>query len=484
MFSATFLGHQGWLLATRRTAILIDPLLGDRFGHFGHLGVRHPPCVVRPQHFPPIDAVLLTHEHDDHLDVPSLALVDRSVPVFMSTRSSAAAHEAVEQLGFDVDALAAASEFEIGDLVVRTGLGDLSNRPDCDEWDVVPMAVWDHAKHGSFASAVDAPHGDHTWERFVDVPAGLLAHANNFTDSSTQLLGIASSAPLASETLAAAVERRLADHSRHCGLPLTTAIIGGGWRFDGTRAWMNERVFPIDNATLAAALAALTPDVPIVAPDPGHTFSMANGRLASSRSNPTVSHAALESRPAARLHRPARPVDDWLVAHGPASGVRSFPSSRLAGLLPALDEFAAHLYGSRVFRELHSIGPHLGEYRSVLCFELLSDPQATITIGYRPNSASFALVAHADATSTYASGIRMWASDLEAFLSGELPASALCYCGRLQSWNHHPHALRFSPHELWMFGHPLRRPRAAQRMYSRLVVDARHIEPAIVGRRR
>ena len=55
--------------------------------------------------------------------------------------------------------------------------------------------------------------------------------------------------------------------------------------------------------------------------------------------------------------------------------------------------------------------------------------------------------------------------------TGEIAASALCYAGRLRFWNHSPRQLRISPRELWDFGHPLRRPDRAARLYQRLLAS-------------
>ena len=81
MFATTFLGHQGWLVRTDRTALLIDPLLREDFGDLHALSYRvFPPRMLTPAAFPPIDALLLSHEHDDHFDIPSLATLDRRIP--------------------------------------------------------------------------------------------------------------------------------------------------------------------------------------------------------------------------------------------------------------------------------------------------------------------------------------------------------------------------------------------------------------------
>lgn len=78
MFWTTFLGHQGWMFRSRRLCILVDPLLCEEFGQGAALEYRvHPPRVWTAAALPEIDAVVLTHEHDDHFDIPSLARLEQ-----------------------------------------------------------------------------------------------------------------------------------------------------------------------------------------------------------------------------------------------------------------------------------------------------------------------------------------------------------------------------------------------------------------------
>jgi L-ascorbate metabolism protein UlaG (beta-lactamase superfamily) len=72
MFSTTFLGHQGWMFSAHESRILVDPLLCDGFGHDGVIGEVYPPRVIDLSRFPAIDAVLITHEHEDHFNIPTL----------------------------------------------------------------------------------------------------------------------------------------------------------------------------------------------------------------------------------------------------------------------------------------------------------------------------------------------------------------------------------------------------------------------------
>src|SRR5580765_5391164 len=99
MFATTFLGHQGWLFQSDRAAILVDPLLCEEFGAAQQLEYRvFPPRALDLAKLPPLDAVVLSHEHDDHFDLPSLAKLSRKIPIHLSARSSTAAHQILREL--------------------------------------------------------------------------------------------------------------------------------------------------------------------------------------------------------------------------------------------------------------------------------------------------------------------------------------------------------------------------------------------------
>src|SRR5678816_2533943 len=82
MFSATYLGHQGWLVQTRYSRILVDPLLTDEYSP-GFEAEIYPPRVFDVRQFPAIDAVVRQHDHADHVNLPSLAMLARDVPIVM-----------------------------------------------------------------------------------------------------------------------------------------------------------------------------------------------------------------------------------------------------------------------------------------------------------------------------------------------------------------------------------------------------------------
>jgi len=70
--AVTWLGHATALVQLGDAFILTDPVLKDRIGTVQRRLVEP---GVDPAHLPPIDIVVISHAHLDHLDLPSLRLV-------------------------------------------------------------------------------------------------------------------------------------------------------------------------------------------------------------------------------------------------------------------------------------------------------------------------------------------------------------------------------------------------------------------------
>jgi len=84
--AATFVNHATFLLQTPGGNLLTDPVWGERASPFAWSGPRrvHPPGV-RLDDLPPIDAVLLSHDHYDHCHLPTLrALARRHQPLLIA----------------------------------------------------------------------------------------------------------------------------------------------------------------------------------------------------------------------------------------------------------------------------------------------------------------------------------------------------------------------------------------------------------------
>jgi L-ascorbate metabolism protein UlaG (beta-lactamase superfamily) len=74
-----WLGHASALINFYGLNILTDPVLGERVGISLGLGIAGPKRYIapalRPKDLPPIDVVLLSHAHYDHMDLPTLQKV-------------------------------------------------------------------------------------------------------------------------------------------------------------------------------------------------------------------------------------------------------------------------------------------------------------------------------------------------------------------------------------------------------------------------
>lgn len=78
--AVTWAGHASWVLRIGGLTVLTDPLWSRRI-----LGTpaRVTPVGVRWEDLPPIDAVVVSHNHYDHLDRPTLKRLPRTTPLFV-----------------------------------------------------------------------------------------------------------------------------------------------------------------------------------------------------------------------------------------------------------------------------------------------------------------------------------------------------------------------------------------------------------------
>jgi L-ascorbate metabolism protein UlaG (beta-lactamase superfamily) len=72
----TFIGHAMFLIQTAAGNILTDPIYSERAGPWNRLGPRRvrPPAIALDA-LPPISIVLLSHNHYDHCDLPTLGVL-------------------------------------------------------------------------------------------------------------------------------------------------------------------------------------------------------------------------------------------------------------------------------------------------------------------------------------------------------------------------------------------------------------------------
>jgi hypothetical protein len=465
MFHVTFLGHQGWLVESASTRVLVDPLLGAGLGNMPDDGLDvYPPRRIDLQAFPPIDAVIATHEHADHLSLPSLLRLDRSIPVLLPARTSAAAVGIVRELGFPVQLLETGDATVVGDLEVSPFA---SNEITRDEWDVRPLLIRDRGGDGSLATSIDAPEST-AFARFALERAGSIgvwASSHNHMDIFPVREG--GGQERESEVTAGLVSvfgKRFTQHFGSGVRPRVLAVLASGFSFRGDLAWMNGHVFPGASEKIAAAVRPELHGVEVRAPLPGHRLSFSRGELRDETpSSPFL--ASLE--PGSWPPHAAEPFEGALPDFAPACGRRDFSREDLAMLLDALRGFAAHLYGREVFRALYACADDAFAPRRAAIGFAVRTPSEMLTLVYRPDACAFAHVPGADAENFLVAGLRCWASDLLAIMRIELLVGYMLI-GRYRKWNTAPDRVQADlDGELALYGHPLRHPDGVLELYRR-----------------
>jgi L-ascorbate metabolism protein UlaG (beta-lactamase superfamily) len=75
----TWIGHSSFLATLASTSFVVDPVFSRRIAG---LLPRHGEAGLAAADLPALSAILVTHNHYDHLDAPSIAALPRDVPVF------------------------------------------------------------------------------------------------------------------------------------------------------------------------------------------------------------------------------------------------------------------------------------------------------------------------------------------------------------------------------------------------------------------
>jgi L-ascorbate metabolism protein UlaG (beta-lactamase superfamily) len=90
--TAAWLGHATVLIDFCGLRILTDPTffarIGIRVGPLTFGPKRYIACALKPQELPPLDLLLLSHAHMDHLDLRSLRQLPRDLPVVTARGTS------------------------------------------------------------------------------------------------------------------------------------------------------------------------------------------------------------------------------------------------------------------------------------------------------------------------------------------------------------------------------------------------------------
>lgn len=119
MLRISYVGHATLLIEVGGVRLLTDPVLRGRVGHLRRRADDHD-----PDHVESVDAVLVSHAHHDHLDVPSLRTLSGSPRVLCP----APAAGPVRKAGLDPEVVSAGGHVELGDVAVDVTDADHDGR--------------------------------------------------------------------------------------------------------------------------------------------------------------------------------------------------------------------------------------------------------------------------------------------------------------------------------------------------------------------
>ena len=116
----TYVGHATLLIEAGAARFLTDPVLRPRMAHLR----RHGNTPAPPGR---VDAVLISHLHGDHLDLPSLRLLDHPPPVIAPRGAGAF----LKRAGLEVHELEVGESTEVAGVEIRAvrALHDARRRP-------------------------------------------------------------------------------------------------------------------------------------------------------------------------------------------------------------------------------------------------------------------------------------------------------------------------------------------------------------------
>ncbi len=431
----TYVGWQGWLLETSRTRVAIDAVLVDAVG-------RGPPAsrveflfpLARRfdwAAFPPLDAYVLTHEHEDHFNVATLALLDRRVPIYLSERASDAARTLLAEMGFTVTLLPAGGAVTLGELTLTlfTPLDEGALRS--DEWDTLAYCASAEGA-GAFFTPVDVSLTDGMRAHVAEQPTDVLV----FTELSLSLGATALDDfdPLRSHRRpAGAVDAR--------GAP--------------------ER-----------AMAALAQGQRLQL-HPGLTVTLRDGRLAE-----VADRAPFLETLGARPHRAFRKPDEAELSP-PVSGRTQLSAEELAELERCLQELAEFLYGRTLFTQLCSLDAReLGEVQPTFALVLLlGEADASLVYAYRPRACAFERRSESTEgiEARYVGTVLLWAGDFLAMARGELEPRTLGHVLE-EAWRIPDCSLW---RDWWVLYHPLRFPSRVLAQYRRALAEEAGTKPRV-----
>jgi UDP-MurNAc hydroxylase len=285
----TLLGHATVLVELDGANILMDPVLQDPFEDGAVTSC--PKRMIRADKLPPLYAIIISHVHPDHFDIPSLAQLPRDVHVVCPHDN--VIQYALKNLGFtNVHPTPPMSRMTFETYELLTTRSSVTN--------VVEFGIIFKDKSGTFWNQVDSVLSHETIRHSLQAVGSIdllfAMHASqNFGFFENRSAGFPHD--MHQENLATVLSIK----------PKLTVPGAAGFRFAGEIEWCNAFLFPISREQFVADLRTLDPSLATAIANPGDVFEIEAG---------AVQHRAGASEVAQTLEE-----DTWRLRFDPTAAI-------------------------------------------------------------------------------------------------------------------------------------------------------------------
>jgi hypothetical protein len=285
----TLLGHATVLVEMDGANILMDPVLQDPFED-GAV-VSCPKRVIHADRLPSLYAVIISHAHPDHFDIPSLAQLPRDVHVVCPDDKTI--QYALKNLGFtNVHPTPPMSRMVFKTFELLTTHSDVTN--------IIEFGVIFKDKSGTFWNQVDSVLSQETIGHSLQAVGAIdllfAMHASqNFGFFENRSAGFPHDTHRLNLSTVLSIQPKL------------TVPGAAGFRFAGEIEWCNAFLFPISREQFVSDLHKLKPSLATAIANPGDVFEIEAG---------TVQHRPGASKVAQTLEE-----DTWRLRFDPTAAI-------------------------------------------------------------------------------------------------------------------------------------------------------------------